>query len=54
VLSPLLFTMVLEALSGVFREDLPWELMYADDLVLVAEAEEKLLETLKRWKERRD
>jgi hypothetical protein len=51
VLSPLLFTMVLEALSRVFREGLPWELLYADDLALMADSEEKLLEKLKRWKQ---
>ena len=37
VLSPLLFNIVLEALSSEFREGLPWELLYADDLALVAE-----------------
>ena len=31
VLSPLLFTIVLEALSRHFRKGLPWELFYADD-----------------------
>ena len=47
VLSPLLFIIVLEALSREFREGL-WscmsymELLYADDLVLVAETEELL------------
>ena len=39
VLSPLLFIIVLEALSREFREGLPMELLYADDLVLVAETE---------------
>ena len=32
-LSPLLFVMVMEALSREFRVALPWELLYADDLV---------------------
>ena len=40
VLSPLLFIIVLEALSRDFREGLPRELLYADDLVLMAETEE--------------
>ena len=39
VLSPLLFTIVLEALSGEFRCGLPWELLYTDDLDLMAELE---------------
>ena len=40
VLSPLLFIIVLKALSTKFRIELPWELFYADDLVLLAESEE--------------
>jgi len=35
VLSPLLFVIVLEALSRKFKEGLPMELLYADDLVLM-------------------
>ena len=51
VLSPLLFTIVLEALSRHFRKGLPWELFYADDLVLLAESREILMEKIKIWKE---
>jgi len=36
VLSPLLFIIVLEALSKEFRVGLPRELLYADDLCLIA------------------
>ena len=50
VLSPLLFIAVLEALSRRFREGLPFELLYADDLVLMAETEEALLERIEVWK----
>ena len=50
VLSPLLFVIVLEALSREFREGLPMELLYADDLVLMAETEELLVEKMRRWK----
>ena len=40
-LSPLLFVIVMEAISREFRVALPWELfLYADDLVAVAEMEE--------------
>jgi Reverse transcriptase (RNA-dependent DNA polymerase) len=50
VLSPLLFTIVLEALSKEFRCGLPWELLYADDLDLMAESEEELMEKFHVWK----
>jgi len=33
-LSPMLFVMVMEALPREFRVALPWELLYADDLVV--------------------
>jgi hypothetical protein len=50
VLSPLLFIIVLEALSTEFRTGVPWELLYADDLVLIAESEDKLMDMLRVWK----
>jgi len=36
-LYPLLLVIVTEALSREFRVALPWELMYTDDLVVIAE-----------------
>mgnify|MGYP003460147097 FL=1 len=50
VLSPLLFVIVLEALSRSFRKGLPMELLYADDLVLMAESEKLLVEKINKWK----
>ena len=50
VLSPLLFIIVLEALSLEFRTGCPWELFYADDLVIIATSEEELLAKLRLWK----
>ena len=50
VLSPLLFVIVLEALSCEFRTGTPWELLYADDLVISAETEEELKMRLNKWK----
>ena len=41
VLSPLLFIIVLEALSREFRSGVPWEALYADDLVIIAESLEE-------------
>jgi len=43
VLSPLLFIIILEALSKEFRVGQPLELLYADDLVLLAESEKLLV-----------
>ena len=46
VLSPLLFIIVLEALSREFRSEVPWEDLYADDLVIIAESLEECQEAL--------
>ena len=51
VLSPLLLVVVMEALTQDVREGLPWELLYADDLVLMAESIEELKGKVLRWKE---
>ena len=42
-LSPLLFVIVMEAISREFRVALQWELLYADDLAVIAETEEELI-----------
>ena len=51
VLSPLLFIIVLEALSREFRYGVPWEDLYADDLVIIAESLEECVRRLLTWKE---
>ena len=48
---PLLFVAVMEVLTQEVREGLPWELLYADDLVLMAESVEDLKEKVLRWKD---
>ena len=50
VLSPLLFIIVLEALSEEFRTGCPWELLYADDLVIMDESLEGLQHKVQMWK----
>ncbi len=51
ILSPLLFIIVLEAMSCEFRTGCPLELLYADDLVITAENMDDLLGKLRRWKQ---
>ena len=51
VLSALLFIIVMEAVTHNVREGLPWEMLYADDLVLVGKCEEELKEKLRKWNE---
>ena len=50
VLSPLLFIIVLEALSREFRSGVPWEDLYADDLVIITESLEECVRRLLTWK----
>ena len=50
VLSPLLFVIVMEMISRELRGGLPLELLYADDLNLMAESEESLLDKMVKWK----
>ena len=51
VLSPLLFIIVLEALSREFRSGVPWEDLYADDLVIIAGSLEECVRRLLTWNE---
>ena len=50
VLSPILLAIVLKALSRGFSDGLPWELLYADDLVIMADSLDELSVKLERWK----
>ena len=45
ILSPLLFIIVLKALSCEFFTETPWELWYADELVNIAETKDEI-----KWK----
>ena len=50
-LSPLLFVIVMEAISREFRVALPLELLYADDLVVISGTEDDLIKKLNEWKD---
>jgi len=41
----------MEALSREFRVALPWELLYADDRVVIAETEDDLIKRCNEWKD---
>ena len=49
VLSPILFNIVMQAIADNFKAGLPWELLYADDLVLLAESRAELERRLMEW-----
>ena len=48
-LTPLLFKLVMEEATKSIRKGNPWELLYADDLVLRAESKEGVEEMLDAW-----
>jgi len=50
-LSPLLFVLVMEAMSRQFRVALPWDLLYAADLAVIAETKDDLIKRLNEWKD---
>ena len=50
-MSPILFIMVLEAVSHEFRGGLPWELLYAGDRVLIVNSMEEVMGKYTVWKE---
>jgi len=41
----------MEAISREFSVALAWELLYADDLVVIAETEDELIKRLNEWKD---
>jgi len=53
-LSPLLFVIDMEALSREFRVAVPWELLYTNDLVVIAEMEDDLVKRLNEWKDNKE
>lgn len=51
VLSPFLFAIVMDVVCGSAMEGLVFEILYADDLVLMAESMEELQAKFNKWKE---
>lgn len=48
-LSPLLFIIVMEEITKDIKQGLPFEVLFADDLILMTDAEEKLRDKLLTW-----
>ncbi|KAK3546869.1 hypothetical protein QTP86_003765 [Hemibagrus guttatus] len=49
-LSPLLFAIVMDQLSEEVRQESPWTMMFADDIVICSESREQVEENLERWR----
>ncbi|XP_076901808.1 uncharacterized protein LOC143556356 [Bidens hawaiensis] len=49
-LSPFLFMVVMDELSKLIQELVPWCMLFSDDIVLVAETKQSLNERLEEWR----
>ncbi|KAK3557178.1 hypothetical protein QTP70_024694 [Hemibagrus guttatus] len=49
-LSPFLFAIVMDQLSEEVRQESPWTMMFADDIVICSENREQVEENLDRWR----
>ncbi|KAK3522855.1 hypothetical protein QTP86_005668 [Hemibagrus guttatus] len=49
-LSPFLFAIVMDQLSEEVRQESPWTMKFADDIVICSESREQIKENLERWR----
>ena len=48
-LSPCLFAMVMDRMTDEIREETPWTMMFADDIVICSDSKEPVEEKLESW-----
>ena len=49
-LSPFLFVMVMDRLTGEVRQESSWNMMLTDDIVICSESKEQVERSLERWR----
>ena len=49
-LSPLLFTIIMDKLKEDIRKDAPWDMLFADDIVLFRQNHRELEDDLEMWR----
>ena len=49
-LSPCLFAMVMDRMTDEIREESPWTMMFADNIVICSESKEQVEEKLESWR----
>ncbi|GJY99195.1 aminopeptidase M1 [Tanacetum coccineum] len=49
-ISPYLFTLILDEISRGIQENIPWCMIFADDIMLIAESAEELNNRLESWR----
>ena len=49
-LSPCLFAMMMDRMTDEIREEAPWNMMFADDIVICSESKEQVEDKLESWR----
>ena len=49
-MSPCLFAMVMDRMTDEIREEAPWTMMFADEIVICSESKEHVEEKLESWR----